>query len=246
MEVKDLRTPRGNPAVLHVRDGTSDLAVAGSTFAGVAGSGLVDEYGLADTHIKGRFVDVGAHIGTVTIAVLLDNPEATALLVEPVPENVSAIVANLAANGLLDRAQILTAAVGTNAISYGYRGSEVARTNRYIGNLNVVPQRGATRIEVRRVTLVDLLPAAAMKVDCEGGEWALFADPAITSVPLVFGEWHGGPGQAGIMETFNVTHHLTFTLSDGGTGNFRAMSECVHLWVTRPGRVICQRCGVTA
>lgn len=224
MEVKELTTPRGHRAVLHVREGTSDLSVAGSTFAGVAGSPLVDEYGLADTHITGRFVDVGAHIGTVTIAVLLDNPEATALLVEPIPENISVIVENLAANGLLDRAQILTGAVGTNAITYGFRGSELATTNRYIGNLTVAPQRGSKRIEVRRVTLADLLPAAAMKVDCEGGEWALFADPAITTVPIIFGEYHSGPGAEGVLATFNKTHRVEFA-SMAATGNFRAVAR---------------------
>ena len=68
-----LHTPRGNPAHLEARDQTSDLSVIGSTFAGVAGSGLVDEYGLADLHITGRFVDVGAHVGSVAVAVLLDH-----------------------------------------------------------------------------------------------------------------------------------------------------------------------------
>lgn len=225
MQTYDLRTPRGNPARMGARDQTSDLSVIGSTFAGVAGAGLVDEYGLADLRFEGRFVDVGAHVGTVAIAVLLDNPGTTALLVEPVPENISVIAANLAANGLLDRATILPGAVGTNYISYLYEGSEVAMTNRYIGNLNVVPQRGATRIQVRNVTLSDLLPAAAMKVDCEGGEWALFADPRITEIPLVFGEWHGNPGADGIREVFGRTHELSFSLVSGATGNFRAVAR---------------------
>ena len=89
-----LRTPRGNPATLMARDDTSDLSVIGSTFAGVAGSPLVDEYGLKNTYITGRFVDVGAHIGSVTVAVLLDNPNATAICVEPIPENVAVLREN--------------------------------------------------------------------------------------------------------------------------------------------------------
>lgn len=218
-------SPRGHPAHFEVRDQTSDLSVVGSTFSGVAGAGLVDEYGLAGLHITGRFVDVGAHIGSVAIAVLLDNPAATALLVEPIPENITAITTNLAANGLLNRADILVGAVGTNAISYGYEGDEHAITNRYIGNLAVVPQRNATRITVRRVTLSDLLPCAAMKLDCEGGEWALFAEPGITDIPLVFGEYHGQPGAEGVLARFGKTHEVTFSHIDRVAGNFRAVAR---------------------
>jgi FkbM family methyltransferase len=223
VQTVQLTTPRGHPARLAVRDQTSDLAVAGSTFAGAAGSPLVDEYGLAATTIAGRFVDVGAHIGAVTVAVLLDNPDATAVLVEPVPENVDMIRANLAANGLEGRAEILQGAVGTNQISYGFEGSETASTNRYIGNLTMAPLRGSQRIQVRCYTLAELLPCAAMKVDCEGGEWALFADRAILTVPLLFGEYHGQPGAEGVLATFGKTHRVTFDHTGGSAGNFRAL-----------------------
>jgi FkbM family methyltransferase len=219
-------TPRGNPARLAARDQTSDLAVIGSSFGGVAGAGLVDEYELASLHLSGRFVDVGAHIGSVSIAVLLDNPEATATLVEPIPENLDAIRANLAANGLTDRATVIAGAVGTNAITYLFEGDELAATNRYIGNLTVAPKRGSTRIKVRRVTLADLTadgPIAALKVDCEGGEWALFAEPDILDIPIVFGEYHGNPGQEGILAIFGKTHRVTFDRLGGSAGNFRAV-----------------------
>lgn len=228
MNTHDLRTPRGHKAVMASRSGTSDLAVLGSTFAGVVGAGLVDEYGLAKHKFAGRFVDVGAHIGSVVVAVLLDNPGVTALAVEPIPENIAVLTANLAANGLLDRCTILAGAVGTNQISYGFEGSENAVTNRYIGNLNVVPQRGSQRITVRRVKLADLLPCDAMKVDCEGGEWALFAEPGIADIPLVFGEYHGShqsPGAEGVMVAFGKTHRVTFSDMRLDTGNFWAVAR---------------------
>ena len=216
-----LHSPRGVPAVLRAREGTSDLAVIGSTFRGVAGSGLIDEYGLRETYISGRFVDVGAHIGSVSIAVLLDNPDATALLVEPLPENIEEITTNLAANGLLDRADILAGAVGTDTIHYGFEGTEVARTNRYIGNL-AMPMKVTKTAVVRLVTLSDLLPAAAMKLDCEGGEWALLTDPRIVEIPLIFGEYHGSPGAAGVTKALGRTHRVMFQDRTLSTGNFRA------------------------
>lgn len=224
MTAYTLTSPRGQTAHMEARDGTSDLAVIGSTFAGVAGSGLVDEYGLADLHITGRFVDVGAHVGSVAVAVLLDNPEATALLVEPIPENLAVIEANLAANGVADRAEVLAGAVGTDTIHYGFEGSEVASTNRYIGNLNV-PLRSTQTATVRHLTLSDLLPAAAMKLDCEGGEWSLLADPRIVEVPLIFGEYHGSPGAVGVTNALGKTHRVTFQDMTLSTGNFRAVAR---------------------
>lgn len=224
MTAHDLHTPRGNPATLQARVNTSDLSVIGSTFRGVAGSGLVDEYGLADTYITGRFVDVGAHVGSVAVAVLLDNPDATALLVEPIPENIRVIEANLTANGLVDRAEVLAGAVGTDTIHYGFMGSEMAATNRFIGNLNI-PLRATKTAKVRHLTLSDLLPCAAMKLDCEGGEWSLLADPRIVEVPLIFGEYHGAPGAVGVTNALGKTHRVTFQDMTLSTGNFRAVAR---------------------
>lgn len=222
----ELRTPRGNPARFAVREDTSDLAVVGSTFAGVAGAGLVDEYGLADLHIKGVFVDVGAHVGTVAIAVLIDNPGATAILVEPIPENVAMIRANLAENGLAERATVIEGAVGTDVITYLFDRDEFASTNRFIGNLTVPATRSAgTTIRVRRVELDDLLPCEAMKLDCEGGEWGLFADDRITTIPYVFGEYHGLPGPEGVSRRFGRTHAVEFTSIGQAAGNFRAVAR---------------------
>lgn len=224
--IVDVFTPRGAPAQLSVRDGTSDLAVAGSTYRGVAGGGLVDEYGLADFHTNGRFVDVGAHIGSVGIAVLLDNPQATAVFVEPIPENLEVLRDNLARNGLEDRATVLDGAVGTGTITYNFGGGEFADTNRYIGNLNVPATRhSGITLNVRRRTLAELLPCEAMKLDCEGGEWALFADPLIASVPYVFGEYHGVPGAEGVLEAFRGSHHVEFTSIGQAAGNFRAVAR---------------------
>lgn len=208
-----LTTPRGAPAVIHARDGTSDLATAGSVFAGVAGSPLVDEYGLRGTHIRGTFLDIGAHIGTVTVAVLLDNPDATAVCVEPLPENVMQIEENLAANGLTERATVMQAAFGTASVAYGHGHSW------YIGNIGGGSERV---VAVPQVRLADLPKADAIKTDCEGGEWALLADRGIRRVPLIFGEYHlHGPDR--IRKALGKTHDVTVTETGEGFGLFRAV-----------------------
>jgi FkbM family methyltransferase len=221
-----LRTPRGNPAVMQARDDTSDLSVIGSSFAGVAGSGLVDEYHLASLHITGRFVDVGAHVGSVTVAVLLDNPEATAICVEPIPENVAVLRENLELNGLTDRATVIEGAVGTSLVHYKWTGTEHLETNRYISNgAGIVFGQDWPHEElvVREVTLAELLPCEAMKLDCEGGEWALFTQRGIAKVPLIFGEYHGDPGPAGVTKALGKSHDVTFGQIDAMAGAFRAV-----------------------
>lgn len=223
-----LRTPRGNPAVLSARDDTSDLSVIGSTFAGVAGSPLVDEYHLADLHITGRFVDVGAHIGSVTIAVLLDNPDATAICVEPIPENVAVLRENLALNGLTDRAEVIEGAVGTDTVHYMWSGTEHLETNRFISNgAGIVFGQDwpHAALAVREVDLGELLPCEAMKLDCEGGEWALFRDKRIAQVPLIFGEYHGEPGPAGVRKALRRSHDVTIGHVDAMAGAFRAVAK---------------------
>lgn len=222
MERVELTTPRGRPAIMYTRPDTSDLSVCGATFAGVAGSGLVDEYGLADFYLSGRFVDVGAHIGSVTVAVLLDNPKATAVCVEPLRENRDILAANLSANGLSDRARIIAGAAGTDTVHYDWAGDETMRTNRYIGNLNS-PTTAATTLDVRRVDLADLLPADAMKLDCEGGEWAILGDPGIGEVHYLFGEYHGYPGMSGLLAMLKNTHRVEFVGNQTYAGNFRAV-----------------------
>lgn len=227
MTIYDLRTPRGAPALLEARDDTSDLSVIGSTFAGVAGSGLVDEYHLAGLRLRGRFVDVGAHVGSVTVAVLLDNPDATASCVEPIPENVAVLRHNLALNGLTDRAEVIEAAVGFAKLYYGYRGSEHLVTNRYIANSTgevFGKRQKATALAVREIALDDLLPCDAMKLDCEGGEWALLADPRIGEVPILFGEYHYGEGAEGVRRLLEQTHDVSFDVVGEIAGNFRAVA----------------------
>lgn len=209
MTVVEVRTPRGNAARMAVRDGTSDLSTVGATFAGVAGSGLVDEYDLRSLHVSGTFLDVGGHIGTVAVAVLLDNPDATAVIVEPLPENVDMIRRNLELNGLRDRAVVEAAAVGATEVRYD------TGVHRFIGNI------GGASGKVAKVPMFSgITPKPqAVKTDAEGGEWALF--PLVLGTPLIFGEWHG-KGEADLLAAL-PGYWVDAKPQDDGTGLFRAV-----------------------
>jgi FkbM family methyltransferase len=209
----DVHSPRGKSVRLHYREETSDLATIGSTFR-LWGS-LVDEYQLADLHSDGLMVDVGGHIGSVCIAYLVDNPEARAVAVEPLPENVEMIRTNAQSAGVSDRLSIVAGAFGTTSVAYGHTD------HRYIGNIGGANGEVVT---VEEITLTGLIaehgPVSVLKTDCEGGEWALLADPAVADVPLIVGEYHTF-GPVALHALLDATHDVTAGTEP--TGNFRAV-----------------------
>ena len=82
MYVENFQTPRGSPMLLAIRGDTNDGALA---------KGLLDtdEYRLKDLpDLTGWALDIGAHVGTVTIALAIDHPGLKVIAVEPVPDNV--------------------------------------------------------------------------------------------------------------------------------------------------------------
>ena len=212
---EDITSPRGNPGWIAIREDTSDLSVVLSTLSNSWQVGD-DEYHLAGLHVDGVFLDVGAHIGTVSLAVLLDNPNATAILVEPLVENIELIEATIEKNGL--RARVLQGAVGTTEVRIGRNHND-----RYIGNLTF--DEYETR-KVRKYSLRQLVKEAggsiaALKTDCEGGEWGLLDSPLVEKIPYIFGEYHGDPGPDGLIRLLGRSHSLTFK-TVGATGWFWA------------------------
>jgi FkbM family methyltransferase len=209
----DVHSPRGKSVRLHYREETSDLATIGSTFRLWGSSN--DEYRLADIHSDGLMVDVGGHIGSVCIAYLVDNPEARAVAVEPLPENVDMISLNAESAGVDDRLVIIEGALGSTTVRYGHTD------HRYIGNIGGADGEVVT---VPEVTLTDIIekhgPVSVLKTDCEGGEWALLADPAIADVPLIIGEYHSF-GPVALHALLDATHDVTAGTEP--TGNFRAV-----------------------
>jgi FkbM family methyltransferase len=216
-------TRRGQTGVIYVRDQTSDLSLALGTFSNSWATGD-DEYDLEHLHVEGVFVDIGAHIGVVSLAVLMDNPGAQAILVEPIPENLAMARRTMAENALADRASYVEAAVGRSTISYG-----TTEDDRFVGNIG---SHAGEVIVAPLVTLPQLVKMAggriaAMKLDCEGGEWNFLRSSAIRHVDLIFGEWHGTTkrrdGPTRLRALLDATHDFTLLTDVGGIGLFRAV-----------------------
>lgn len=189
METSILHSPRGAPVVFPHRSDTNDLPLAAAHLT--HWGNRQDEYRLGQLQVSGTAVDVGAHTGAVTASLLADNPDLQVVAIEPLPENCAVIVELLELNGWNDRCRIIQAAIGTDAIAWGYSGSHYAHDTRYVGGL---PEANPQTATVATVTLSGLLNESPSLIvtDCEGGEWTLFADPLIAHTPTIIGEWHYG------------------------------------------------------
>jgi len=206
-----------------------------------------DEYGLREHLRPGVLVyDIGAHVGGV--AIWAASKGCAALAVEPVPENAELIRQNALMNHL-QNVEIVQAAMGDPPellLRYNWHGDENAFVHSFIGNTGLGNEGypADTEIWVPTITLSDLVQRYTapdiIKTDCEGGEWSMFHDPAIHSVPLIVGEWHdlakgylaGENGrwvetQAGyqreLIPELLIHHEVTFSGPDNGAGGFRAV-----------------------
>lgn len=201
--IVEVETPRGNTARFKVRPDTNDANLVYSILSGPGG--MSDEYGLAPLHLFGWAIDVGAHIGAVTVAVLLDNPALTVIACEPVEENYLLLKENLELNGIgNERFIAFPCAAGVHGwieMTHGYtewgdHHPDYVKAHRFIGNQ--YRHEGGVTVPVWSWSLEDLVRLTPygtvdfMKVDCEGCEWELLDSPAVSAVNMIRGELHCG------------------------------------------------------
>lgn len=206
VEIRPFRSAHGSLVQMSVREDTVDFDVSMSSIQ-------EDEYRLGDhDKLSGWAIDIGAHIGAVSIALAMDNPELRVLAVEIVPENVQALTVNAALNGVTDRVTVAHAAAGgpdeLSRTCFMYHRShpvapnEYVNKHRHIGNsfwsLARVKDEtfDSTAVEMKVLSLGammkqnDIDEVAFLKIDCEGCEWAFLDTPDIAKVKFVVGEYH--------------------------------------------------------
>lgn len=231
------RTPHGRSVEMAIRADTNDWNTLQACMT-------EDEYGLRDYRIDGAAIDIGGYLGGVGIGLALDNPEARVIIVEPVPPNAALIRQNIALNGVTDRVTLIEGAAGGPDpvhVWYGYRGTELAEHHAFVGNSTLAYDNGGELAHEEVVhevpwSLADLIKASGaervdiVKIDCEGGEWVILADPAVSRVDLIVGEAHSVRGHRGsdIVDLLADTHVVTLTgnpddIAAGGTCGFVAV-----------------------
>ena len=136
-----------------------------------------------------RIVDLGANVGYFGAFALGSWPEARVVAYEPDPANADVHARTIALNGLYDRWELHRSAASTSDGQLRFRASGDA--------LSHADERGELV-----VASADVLPVIAgvelLKMDIEGGEWAILSDSRFASDPpeVVVMEHHpqGAPG----------------------------------------------------
>lgn len=222
----EFQTPRGAPVHVAIRAGTNDWNTANSCL------GDNDEYRTRDLYLSGTAIDIGGYLGTVTLGLLLDNPELHVICVEPLPENLDLIRANLDANGVADRCTLIAGAVGVGEVSikYRYTGSVNDLHHAFVGNAYGGDAAGPHETVTYRAWSFRELVAeydapSFVKIDCEGGLWAILHE--MTDVPLIAGEAEpvplpdGTTGSRALLESIlGPTHDIEWGAPPGEPGDW--------------------------
>jgi FkbM family methyltransferase len=132
-----------------------------------------------------RLVDIGANLGFFSLRTLTRYPRATVTAFEPDPENATLLRSNLRDNGVEDRAELIEACAHTEDGSLTFVGGQ--------GSMSHAAFDGSEGVSLPAVDVFPHLENADLiKLDIEGGEWELLADPRfpqISAAAIAF-EYH--------------------------------------------------------
>jgi FkbM family methyltransferase len=188
---------RASGARVGVRHGTGDVVTLGEIFHERDYEPPAPVAARLDGHPAPRLVDLGANVGMFGAQALARWPAATCTGYEPDPANAAVHARVIAANGWEDRWELRRAAAGSQDGAAAFVAGEIA-----LSRLAAVGGAGTTRAAID-VRVEDVLPVVAradlVKMDIEGGEWAILGDPRFAAAPplaLVM-EYHADGAPAG-------------------------------------------------
>jgi len=165
-----------------------------------------DSYGLADLGLQPGdvVVDIGAHVGVVSVFMAKRYPGIRLLCYEPVPENFERLARNLQANG-----------VTASAFNYGVSGD--GRDLVIRGDLAMNSGGSGAFVDgdiiciAPTVTLRDIFEeheidrVALLKIDCEGAEYEILraSEDLLGRIDRLRGEFHSREDVAAVdLETW--------------------------------------------
>jgi FkbM family methyltransferase len=167
---------RGSDVSVAVRHGTPDVLVLDEIFSQC-------EYDFPSPVLRAlepagaspRVVDLGANIGLFGAWVLTRFPDASIVAIEADPANAAVHSQTIAANGRARDWKLLQAAAGTSRGAARFAGGGFA--------LSRLANEGEAGTNVPVEDVFDHLGAVnLLKIDIEGAEWAVLADPRFATV----------------------------------------------------------------
>jgi FkbM family methyltransferase len=162
---------RGHNAPISLRNGTSDFAVFKQVF-------IHEQYNLPAIDESRYIVDAGANIGLTSLYLLLRNPNAQVIAVEPDSENLAMAAENLAP--FRDRCCLIQAAVWSQSGTIGISRGDY-RDGRHWATRVETDLKSAAE-EVPAMTIHEIMEVADfkridfLKMDIEGAELQVFRD----------------------------------------------------------------------
>lgn len=234
-QTEGVTSPKGRTVTVAHRDGTTDLSTIGATFD--LWGRTANEYGLAEHEpMSGWAIDIGAHVGAVTVALAVDHPDLRVIAVEPLAENCEVLRATVALNNLTN-VEIIEAAASDIvrkhvAVAYGWTSADgmddaYVQNSRYVGGMLTDPS--GTTVYPRGVSLTSLIRhykidrVRFLKIDCEGCEWAFLTSKDIAKVDEIIGEYHFGGAMDTVHALLDKTHEVVFLGGEDTVGLFRAV-----------------------
>lgn len=135
-----------------------------------------------------RVVDLGGNIGLFGLLALDCLPDAELTSFEPDPDNAALLERVIELNGLTGKWRLERAAAAPAPATLSFAAGRSSRSHAVEG------AAGGETIEVEAVDAFgELQRAELIKIDIEGGEWALLADSRLDSLParVIVLEYHG-------------------------------------------------------
>jgi FkbM family methyltransferase len=221
-----------------IRHRTSDIEVLNEIFGGTGGRVAYEPpVGLAhalDLKAEPRILDLGGNVGLFGLYALHRWPGAVVNSFEPDVESAGLLRAAIAENRLESRWTLTPAAVSNHSGTMAFRPGLSSESHLLEVEAGA---HGAAADGVVEVPVEDLFALEGhldlVKMDIEGGEWSLLADPRMARLDadLVVLEWHaqGCPAP-------DPRAHVICLLRDAGYGELYEPiepSHCGMLWARR-------------
>ena len=174
-----------------------------------------------------RVLDLGGNVGLFGVYALTEWEVASLVSLEPDPENQTILQRVVAHNDAEDRWRVLAAAAANSSEPIRFIGGMFSESRR--------AESGEPGVVVPAHDVFAHPPVDLLKLDIEGGEWALLDDPRLPQLParVLVMEWHwrfSGRGDPRTRAVGRLQRAGYTVLTPPATGEPSGL-----LWAYRPG-----------